>query len=338
MTYTENDTIFIQIASYRDPELQHTLQDLFKKAKKPENIFVGICHQYDMKGDEDNYLFEVPFPRRDQIRIFEKDYRETGGFGLCWSRHQSQKLYGGERWILQIDSHMRFVEEWDKILVEDIKKHKNEKVIFVTWPIPYYLETETINFMGAVHSPSIAIGDFFINKIFMALSSGETSKRSLGCIMISCFYFGDAEVIFNNITDPNLMVYDEVSSSINFFRFGASIYNYEKNVVAHLYAGNKSKKNIELSSEVTYKVSDLAKETYLHLTSIKKSNNVEVIKNIKIYHSAIGRTLRDYERFTGVNFRKIKLRERTRQNCFEPYSEVANLSKIKFLFNTLTES
>ena len=44
MSYTEKDTIFVQIASFRDPELQYTLQDLFKKAKRPENIFIGICH------------------------------------------------------------------------------------------------------------------------------------------------------------------------------------------------------------------------------------------------------------------------------------------------------
>lgn len=40
--YTPEDTIFVQIASYRDSELQWTLKDLFEKAKRPENIFVGI--------------------------------------------------------------------------------------------------------------------------------------------------------------------------------------------------------------------------------------------------------------------------------------------------------
>ncbi|HSQ97621.1 MAG TPA: GlcNAc-transferase family protein [Rickettsiales bacterium] len=32
--YTTEDTIFVQIASYRDPELQWTLKDLFEKVKK----------------------------------------------------------------------------------------------------------------------------------------------------------------------------------------------------------------------------------------------------------------------------------------------------------------
>ncbi len=88
---TEEDTIFVQIASYRDPELQHTLQDLFKKAKRPENIFVRICHQYDMKDGGDKRLFEIPFPKPDQLRIDDVDYRETKG--CCWARNRTQN-YG----------------------------------------------------------------------------------------------------------------------------------------------------------------------------------------------------------------------------------------------------
>jgi hypothetical protein len=46
-SYTKNDTIFVQIAAYRDPELHPTVEDLFKKAKKPENITVSIAHDHD---------------------------------------------------------------------------------------------------------------------------------------------------------------------------------------------------------------------------------------------------------------------------------------------------
>ena len=42
--YNKDDTIFVQIASYRDPELQWTIKDLFDKAKRPENIF-GLSYK-----------------------------------------------------------------------------------------------------------------------------------------------------------------------------------------------------------------------------------------------------------------------------------------------------
>ena len=39
--------IFVQIASYRDPQLVPTIQDMLNKAKYPENLIFGICWQYD---------------------------------------------------------------------------------------------------------------------------------------------------------------------------------------------------------------------------------------------------------------------------------------------------
>ena len=39
--------IFVQIASYRDPELLPTIRDCIDKAKYPENLTFGICLQRD---------------------------------------------------------------------------------------------------------------------------------------------------------------------------------------------------------------------------------------------------------------------------------------------------
>ena len=45
-------TIFVQIASFRDPQLNPTLQDMLSKAKYPKNLRIGICNQYN---EEDNF-------------------------------------------------------------------------------------------------------------------------------------------------------------------------------------------------------------------------------------------------------------------------------------------
>ena len=46
------NTIFIQIASFRDPQLLPTIQDIIKNAKYPENLRFGICNQYN---EEDSF-------------------------------------------------------------------------------------------------------------------------------------------------------------------------------------------------------------------------------------------------------------------------------------------
>ena len=42
---TKNDTIFVQIASYRDPQLIPTILDLINQSKYPENLMIGVCWQ-----------------------------------------------------------------------------------------------------------------------------------------------------------------------------------------------------------------------------------------------------------------------------------------------------
>ena len=41
----KKDTIFVQIASYRDPQLLPTLKDMLDKAKYPDNLRIGISWQ-----------------------------------------------------------------------------------------------------------------------------------------------------------------------------------------------------------------------------------------------------------------------------------------------------
>ena len=40
--FLQKETIFIQIASYRDPQLIPTLKDCIKNAKKPENLVYQV--------------------------------------------------------------------------------------------------------------------------------------------------------------------------------------------------------------------------------------------------------------------------------------------------------
>ena len=50
MSSNRKETIFISVASYRDPVCSTTLDSIYDNAAKPENVFVGICQQ---NKDED---------------------------------------------------------------------------------------------------------------------------------------------------------------------------------------------------------------------------------------------------------------------------------------------
>ncbi len=108
--------IFIQIASYRDPQLILTIEDMLKNAKRPKNLVLSIARQYH----EDDGFDNLDKYRKDKrFKILDIPYTESNG--VCWARNLTQQLYDGEEYTMQIDSHMRFIKDWDDVLIKMIK-------------------------------------------------------------------------------------------------------------------------------------------------------------------------------------------------------------------------
>ncbi len=104
-------TIFVSIASYTDPELPRTLDSCLANARHPENLRFGICWQYDRDAPIDLSRFTA----ESRFRFCQYPIQESRGGS--WARHQSQQLYDGETFVLQVDSHMVFAPGWDATLM-----------------------------------------------------------------------------------------------------------------------------------------------------------------------------------------------------------------------------
>ena len=107
-----NNKIFIQIASYRDPQLLPTIRECISKSKYPENLVFSISWQHSKEDVWDN-LDE--FKNDERFKIIDIDYRESKG--ACWARNVLQQNYTNEKYTLQLDSHHRFIENWDEELI-----------------------------------------------------------------------------------------------------------------------------------------------------------------------------------------------------------------------------
>jgi hypothetical protein len=83
--------IFIQIASYRDPELEKTIKSAIENAKKPKNLVFGIARQYH---PDDKFDTLEEYRKDKRFRILDIPYLESNG--ACWARNQIQQLYKGE--------------------------------------------------------------------------------------------------------------------------------------------------------------------------------------------------------------------------------------------------
>lgn len=122
-------TVFVAIASYRDPQLVPTITDCLAKARHPEELRFGICWQH---GTDEGPL---PFQDDPRFRILDVDWRHSQG--ACWARAETMKLWRGEPFFLQLDSHHRFVQDWDARLFHHAERSGSARPIVTAYGPPF---------------------------------------------------------------------------------------------------------------------------------------------------------------------------------------------------------
>ena len=109
--------IFVQIASYRDPQLIPTIENMLENAKRPKNLRIGVARQFH---PDDKFDDLSKFENDSRFRILNIPHEEAEG--VCWARNLVQQLYNDEEYTLQIDSHMRFAPNWDDEMIKMVKQ------------------------------------------------------------------------------------------------------------------------------------------------------------------------------------------------------------------------
>ena len=168
-----SSTIFVQIAAYRDPDLPATLHNLIQRAAQPERLRFGICLQ--LAADDPPHWGTSAFPDHPELEIIRFDAAESRG--ACWARRQAQSVYGGEDFLLQIDSHMRAVKHWDDLLLTTWRECSDERAVLSVYPNgfqqPCRLKTSTLPVMTAAGFDS-----YGILKLLSLIHISEPTRRS----------------------------------------------------------------------------------------------------------------------------------------------------------------
>eukprot|EP00977_Amphora_coffeiformis_P015828 scaffold4743_cov171-Amphora_coffeaeformis.AAC.1 len=126
------ETIFASVASYRDPECQGTVSDLFERAEYPERIRVAIVEQRLNQDTicttpEKDCAIDPSQPLCKYAHLIDYFQMDAHfGVGPVFARHLAHRHYRGEYYAMQIDSHVRFTEHWDTDIVGQWKSARNE--------------------------------------------------------------------------------------------------------------------------------------------------------------------------------------------------------------------
>jgi hypothetical protein len=220
-------TIFISIASYRDPDLNNTIRSIFQHAKYPSRIYIGVCLQ---NTPEDEKLIE-----RNRVRVIEIPH--TKAKGPTYARFLCSRLYKGETYYMQIDSHMRFVRDWDELCInmytELQNKTKNRSIILSHYPPEKMIDG----------IPVIENANFNENGI-LVLDAGnirnDAKKDYIPSLFIAAgFFFVEAIPFLTRIPFDNNLDFlfegEEILLSLRAYTHGYEIFTPKKVIMSHEY-------------------------------------------------------------------------------------------------------
>lgn len=310
----KKQTIFVQIAAYRDPELRNTLADLLTKATHPNNLRVAIAWQHSPYEEWDT-LDE--YTNDNRFHIIDIDYRDARG--PCWARHQLNNAYKGETYTLQLDSHHRFTEGWDVSLIqmlEGLRSKKCPKPLLSSY-LPSYEPTNDPD--GRILSPWIMEFDRFAPEgpvHFLPHTIDDFMERDKPVparFMSGHFIFADGKFCKEVMYDPTYYFHgEEINLAVRAYMAGYDLFAPHRVYVWHEYTREGKKKHWDDHKNWP----ELDKVSFAHNKELLGIDNPTSDKLLK----GTVRTLQDYEKYAGLEFSTRRVHKKTIEKVIPPVS------------------
>ena len=308
--------IFVQIASYRDPELEKTIKSMIENSKKPNNLRIGICRQYH---PEDGFDTLDDYRKDKRFRILDILYSESKG--VCWARNQVQQLYDGEEYTLQIDSHMRFEKNWDDTLIKMVKQLQKKG-------FPKPLLTGYVSSFNPENDPAeriqepwrMAFDRFIPEGAVFFLPETIPGWEKLKEPVTSRFYSAHFAFTLGQFStevqhDPEFYFHgEEISIAVRAFTHGYDLFHPHKVVVWHEYTRKGRTKQWDDDKDWGNK-NNLSHQKNRQLFGM---DNEEITMDFSTYGFGTERTLKDYEIYSGLRFSKRAVQQHTIYKNYPP--------------------
>jgi hypothetical protein len=292
--------IFIQIAAYRDAELLPTLRDCVAQAADARRLRFGICWQ---RSDEET-LGEFAHDKR--VRVFELPAERSRG--ACWARQQTQALFRGEEYTLQLDSHHRFAPGWDELVVQmfvGLRRCGSAKPLITSYAPIYNPAKEPggrtqeplrLRFNG--FSPD---GPFAVMPETMDEYLSQTEPEPAR-FFSAHFAFTRGEFCREVQYDPQLYFFgEEPSIAMRAFSHGYDLFHPHRVVVWHHYGREASPKHWADHRRSHFR-NELSMRRFRRMVEEGLGGISGEQSLLHPYGLGTLRGLRDYELYTGVSF------------------------------------
>jgi len=319
------DDIIVLIPAYRDKETWPTIKSLIETAQYPHRVYFGVVFQVDTTSKaevtqltteegSDISIDPVKWNNQKQLRTIIMDYRHATG--PCYARWLGQSLHRGEKYVLQIDAHMRFRMNWDTFMISQLNKTKHpDKSVLTAYPPGYDSLEET---RATILVPSKFDNDGMLRQKGRLLRSDykhDKENDNIPCLL----YAGGFNFSHSSILDicpyekhHHLFFGEEISMAVRLYTHGIDLYAPPQTVCYHKWERNPLRVREDIDS-------------------LKANQRKESLNAVRMQLQGLGcglGTVRTTEQFSnelGVDFNKQVLD----QAC-----EIAGLSEDAFVSQT----
>jgi hypothetical protein len=291
-------SIFIQISAYRDQELFKTIQNAIDQSSGQYKLVFGV---HEVVSPEDSVL-EPDFEA--EVRILTSIAPEN--LGVNAGRHLANSLYDGEDYYYQIDSHMRFVQNWDAKAIADIKHYQRNgiaKPLLTMYPGNYWYkdgveEFDVINYFMPTKVVFSEKPEQFESTLIASQLATTTTVDCAYTFSVSAANIFTLGEFANLPRDTRIMFWgEELLTAATAFCYGFDLVVPTNHLVWHLYYVDQ---NAEQARR-THAWQDYPDEWQ---ALVKASEGA-------LEESLFGlrgeRSLDDFGRFAGLNFNTRKL-------------------------------
>ncbi|KAJ8600770.1 hypothetical protein CTAYLR_006111 [Chrysophaeum taylorii] len=292
-------SIFVSVAAYRDPLALATVRDALAKAKTA-NVVVGVVAQYDVISGADDDWFRHDYDPR--VRWARVDFRDAAG--PCPARALALDLLDDQDFVLQIDAHTQFTENWDLRLLED---HRRCGGILTTYPMDFASKGDE---RPTLLAPSRFDDDGALRIVGRVLRERQEIPlpSPLWC---AGFSFAPREAVLRVKYDPHLRFLffgEEMVMAARFWTHGYDFFAPSRAVLYHKWsrAGRPNfREDARLygdpRAERRYRARSLRRLRALFGAS-SSSGDDDVGPNLDSYGLGHVRTLADFQNKVGVDF------------------------------------
>jgi hypothetical protein len=233
-------TIFVSVASYRDELCSDTLQSIFDMADDESRVFVGVCQQNKQGEDKEVCVTDQLSPgRRQRVRVIEVDF--SAAKGPTYARYLCARLFRGETWFCQIDSHTTFVKGWDTKAIQNIHACPSDRPILTHYPhdVKNMHDQSVPVLCKSRFDPHVGV------PTFEAVVQSVSSKPRRVPFMSGGFVFTSGKFLSDVPLDPtlyHLFQGEEILLSARAYTTGYDCFTPTQNLVGHVYMREQAPK------------------------------------------------------------------------------------------------